>query len=240
MFVSFSQLGSYGRLGNQMFQYALIKSVANKLSCQFKIPHTECDLWKLNIQKNLLSEIPTKTYEEKEFKYDENVFNINQSVDFLGYFQSYKYFDKDLISNDFTANVDTSKITKLKKDTVSVHVRLTDYLKYPQVHPFPGLEYYKKAMSLFSDCVYVVFSDDISSCRRMFCNCKNVIFENNDTITDLFLMSACTHNIIANSSYSWWAAYLNKDNRVIYPKRWFGPKGPSYWCDLIPPSWEGI
>jgi predicted amidohydrolase YtcJ len=72
---------------------------------------------------------------------------------------------------------------------------------------------------------WIVFSDDVGWCRENFRMDRTHFVEGNLDVVDMFLMSKCKHNIIANSSFSWWASYLNRnpDKKVIAPKNWFGP-----------------
>ena len=110
-------------------------------------------------------------------------------------------------------------------NTVSIHVRTGSRYKHEgEGFTFIGLDYYREAVKHFpEDSLFVVFGDRINWCKRHFGFCKNVVFiEGNDHILDLFLMSKMKHNIIGNSTFSWWGAYLNSDpNRtVIAPYPW--------------------
>jgi len=126
---------------------------------------------------------------------------------------------------------------------VGVHVRRTDYLKFPNIHPFPGLDYYKKSFEVYRDnfaCTFVVCSDDIKWCKENFVGDDFLFSESNDSIFDLMLLSNCDHNIIANSSFSWWGAYLNCNlSKIITsPNKWMGKNGPQDYYDLTPISWR--
>ena len=95
---------------------------------------------------------------------------------------------------------------------------------------------------MLPNCFYIICSDDIEWCKDNF-KIKNVYYSNEKYYHDLFLMSCCEHNIIANSSFSWWSAYLNNnpDKKVISPKKWFGKNGPKYNInDIIPNNWIQI
>ena len=104
-------------------------------------------------------------------------------------------------------------------------------------------EYYKNALDIIGgyENLYV-FSDDINWCKTNL-KFKNMVFvEGNDDVEDLWLMSLCDHNIIANSSFSWWGAWLNinPNKKVISPKRWFGEQTNLSSDDIIPVSWTKI
>lgn len=125
---------------------------------------------------------------------------------------------------------------------VSVHVRRTDYLALSDIHLNLGTTYYEEAISNFSKekSIFLIFSDDVEFIQRepLFQNLVNkYIITDHDDECCFWLMAACDHNIIANSSYSWWASYINSNPNklVISPSKWFGPKGPVYKIrDIIP------
>lgn len=105
-------------------------------------------------------------------------------------------------------------------DMVSIHVRRTDYVDNQFYINLMETDYYERAMELFPDEKFLVFSDDIEWCKQqdIFKNCA--FSENNTELEDLKLMAGCKAHIIANSSYSWWAAYISGD-KTIAPRTWF-------------------
>lgn len=125
---------------------------------------------------------------------------------------------------------------------MSIHVRRTDYLSLSHIHLNLSSEYYSNAISHFSteNSIFIIFSDDVTFIQNepLFQNLPHkVIVDNPDDEYCFWLMSACTHNIIANSSYSWWASYINSnpDKLVIAPNQWFGTSGPQHKIrDIIP------
>jgi hypothetical protein len=191
------------------------------------------------------------TYNEKNFFYDtiHLDYSVNNCID--GYFQSYKYFDSyktefiKMLHNPYSKIIE-SVIHKYKQDNtltpVSIHVRRTDYLSLPHIHLNLASEYYSNAISHFSseNSIFIIFSDDVAFIQNepLFKNLPHkIIVDNPDDEYCFWLMSACAHNIIANSSYSWWASYVNSnpDKLVIAPGRWFGPCGPQHKIrDIIP------
>ena len=134
--------------------------------------------------------------------------------------------------------------------TVSVHVRtyLDDYGRLPNnqdLHQFVGKGYYERAISQFPhDAIFVVFSDHIEWCKEHFSSIPRIFIyiEAETYYHDLYLMSMCTHNIIANSSFSWWGAYLNRNPNkiVVAPNRWVNPDWGYRTDDVIPTSWTQI
>ena len=129
----------------------------------------------------------------------------------------------------------------LKNKTCSIHVRRGDYLHLENYHPILSHDYYQKSYEIIgSESVYLIFSDDIEYCKTQFEYIKNKVFITDlSDYEELYLMSFCDNNIIANSSFSWWGAWLNKkENIVISPKKWFGPTLHSYITDdLYPENW---
>ena len=127
----------------------------------------------------------------------------------------------------------------LDKPITSVHVRRGDYINLSNFHTICDIQYFKTAIDIIGDSYFVFVSDDMEWVKQTF-NDNGYIFPAfNDELLDLTLMTLCDNNIISNSSFSWWGAYLNKtDNkRIIAPKKWFGPSGPKDTQDLIPEGW---
>ena len=128
--------------------------------------------------------------------------------------------------------------------TTSVHIRRGDYLNYPNFHPTQSQEYYYNCIEKLSSDTdfFIFFSDDTTWCKNHFKE-KNFLFiENEKDYLSLLLMSFCSNNIISNSSFSWWGAWLNKNNykQVIGPKIWFGPGLNHNTSDIIPENWIKI
>jgi hypothetical protein len=240
--ISFSRIGNFGRLGNQMFQFASTYGVANKLGYEVKFP-INFDVPKIfKIDDSLLCPIEDlnnlNNVGEDHFHFYENLFKIPDNSNLNGYYQTEKYFShcEDQIKKLFTFKTHVIEESKLEKDKinsffgnlelVSIHVRLGDYVNLQDYHTVQSSEYYTKAIEHFIDKQYgfVVFSDDIETCKKIFPP-SFYFSESNKDYVDLYLMSNCSHNIIANSTFSWWAACLNsnENKKIIAPKNWFGP-----------------
>jgi len=118
-------------------------------------------------------------------------------------------------------------------DQVSIHVRRGDYVGNPFYVDIVNNGYYEKAMLEFPDADFLVFSDDIEWCKKqpMFEGCE--FSEGLSEIEDLNLMASCKGHIIANSSYSWWAAYIS-GNKTVAPKEWYTLSAPNDGEELIP------
>lgn len=189
-------------------------------------------------------------YVERSFHYAKIPYHPNMSIN--GYFQSEKYFinHKETIKQLFSAPQHIMDYLKAKYSaiiehptTVAIHHR--SYFKEDpnqNCHITYGLDYYSKAIELFpEDYLFVVFSNDIEWCKQAFKAIdRNFLFiENESHYHDLYLMSFCKHQIICNSSFSWWGAYLNSnpDKIVVAPPHWFNPRYITDTQDLLPPDW---
>lgn len=191
-------------------------------------------------------------YNERMHEFDESVFNIKDGTNLEGYFQTEKYFKhiESDIRNEFIFKKEIiDKCLEIKgnhKNIVSIHFRRGDYLGDADKFPPLELEYYQTAIDMFNDKEYTffIFSDDIHWCKNIFGDDEKIIYiEGNNQFVDMCLMSMCEHNIIANSTFSWWGAWLNSNpnKRVIGPLKWFGP-GLSHLNtnDVIPENWIKI
>jgi len=260
-----------GGLGNTLFQIATAYAYSLEHNYEFElydnlyIPchHPSLDSYR----DNIFSNIKISSANGEFHKYDELSFCYNKIPKFdknlilYGYFQSDKYFKKyeNEIKKlfDFDSKLVKKYLIELKQKNCSIHIRRGDYLNLQNCYPIPNIQYYKKAISFFDpDTLFFIFSNDIEWCKKEL-NCEtigtdNVIFiDGNTGQDDLLLMSKCQNNIIANSSFSWWGAWLNQNlnKKIISPKNWFsenyakhicGDKHTTYKQDLIPESWTTI
>jgi hypothetical protein len=134
---------------------------------------------------------------------------------------------------------------RYRKPLVSLHVRRGDYVQ-PDSEDWGNLAadgYYERAVRAIGDDVtYLVFSDDLAWCRRSL-GLERMEFVDVDHCTALCLMTGCEVNVVANSSFSWWGAYLNPRREVYAPSRWFGramPPPNDVQNDIVPPAWRTI
>lgn len=261
--ISFQMLGG---LGNILFPYANALSLAKDFNLDLKLFYNHQGILHTHPQdykdiffksKTLLNQDQLSDFsiiQENNFTYGKIVPNKNENVFLTGYFQSYKYFDhnRNIILNQFSPSDELNK-NLLKEhyilnyeNTVSIHVRRGNYSSLSEYHNLLDFDYYKKAMEFFPDANFIIFSDDIEFCAENFSRFsnKNIHFINNKKdYLDLFCMSLCGNHIIANSTFSWWGAWLNKseNKKVIAPNKWFGPSNSHLSTkDLIPEDWIKI
>ena len=207
-----------------------------------KVRDAGCDIYDVfNLQKeNIVSVTSNKDLKESTMNFDSELFETcPDNVNLDGYFQSEKYFKhiEDEIRKDFTFDeqlfVDTNRFLAefySGKDVISLHVRRGDYKNFPDHHPICNLEYYAKALavideSLSEEAPVIIFTDDEEwvENQKLFDGDRFVISQENTVDFDLCLMTCCDYHIIANSSFSWWGAWLSRSKGVIAPKNWFGP-----------------
>jgi hypothetical protein len=246
-----------GGLGNQMFQIAAAYALSKRNNDTYGFDFKKCQT-KLqgNPSNHYLKSIFSKINKISDYNYknfylekSHGFIKIEHKEDLLidGYFQSEKYFidfKNEVIKLFNISDYDTKLVTELlpvKENITSVHVRRGDYLNYPNIHPTCTLEYYKNAMNEFKNSFFIFISDDMEWVKNNFKG-DNIFYSPfKDEILDLTLMTLCDNNIIANSTFSWWGAYLNKkNNKVISPKIWFGNNGPKDQFDIVPENWIKI
>jgi hypothetical protein len=285
-----------GGLGNQMFQYAIGRIVAEKNEVDLLLDNSffedqekktgftprqfELEVFKpkyrladKKIVKSFFTESQVrrlrkylglsykKVYREEVCYFDISILSLSIPVYLDGYFQSEKYFkgNESLIKNIFDfPHLEGSYFKEILQsikieESVSVHFRRGDYIQDEVIGNFHGictLDYYKNAIGYMIEELksphFFVFSDDIDWVEQQLSGLvTNITFvkgnSDSKSWTDMMLMSNCKHHIIANSSYSWWGAWLNQnpDKIVIAPKKWFNDP---LICtkNLVPESWIRI
>ena len=247
-------------LGNQLFTIATTLALAFENDDVAVFPDLKNKNWYGNYTENIFRKLYIagdknfiqSVHSQDGWKYEKIPYQKNLCLN--GYFQSEKYFknQRGEILETFSIPEEINNYIFNKyfnilesENTVAVHVRRGDYLtkRLRQFHYVQDVEYYKKAMNLFSDDEkYIFFSDDIEWCKQNFGSKKNVFFiEGERDVVDLYLMSMMKNNIIGNSTFSWWGAWLNRSEtkRVIAPSKWYGPKNAHLEVDdLIPDEWQ--
>jgi hypothetical protein len=199
-------------------------------------------------------------FERSPFIFNEDLLKkkISKNLSITGFFQSEKYFIyyKKIVLKLLRFSKTKNKLLLnyldliKNRNSIAIHIRRGDYLNNPKVrhfHDILGESYYKKSIRHIKKSVknpfFFIFSDDINLIKKkfLFLNKKNYIFiDTKSSISDLYLMSNCKHFIIANSTFSWWGAWLSKNKRKIVcaPKKWVKLKTPT--PDILPKSWVEI
>jgi len=256
-----THFGEYwGRLGNQLFQLGLLFAIRERRGHEFYLPHAGESLWGC-----FDLDVPSAGEEcRNEFRevngscnYDPRVFEQPDGTSFCGYFQSYRYLEscRDGLVRFLRFNSGHRAASQAllyayrrrhNRPLVSLHVRRGDYVNPEAADAWGDLAadgYYERAVAhLGDDVTYLVFSDDIPWCRESL-GLERAEFVDYDHGTSLAVMAGCDVNIVANSSYSWWGAYLNPAADVYAPTRWFGPRMPppnDRQDDIVLPTWRTI
>jgi hypothetical protein len=204
----------------------------------------------------------TAIWQEPAFNYAE--ITDNRAVDLRGYFQSERYFldGAPLVRRLFSPRPEIARRVETilrqlenRRPLCSVHVRRGDYLEGNAYVRLAENGYYDRTIRFFPpNTTFVVCSDNLEFCRRKFCGPSFVFIDGVLPIVDLLVMSGCDAHIVANSTFSWWSAWLDarEDKTVLAPRRWFGSDhndssqpfraGPPYSgffdeTDLFPESW---
>jgi hypothetical protein len=200
-----------------------------------------------------------KWVREKGFEFDSSMSLLQGNLYLDGYWQSEKYFDSiaDVIRREFTLKEKRGHVSRVAKvisgaaNAVSLHVRRGDYVENQSTNAFHGtcpLEYYSNAVALiksrFGDAHIFVFSDEPVWARENLGLAAPVTVVSDGDLRpaeEMHLMSCCQHHIIANSTFSWWGAWLNEhpEKMVIAPKRWFSNLAIDT-KDLLPERWIRI
>jgi hypothetical protein len=180
-------------------------------------------------------------------------FDLESPIEFYGYFQSGKNFCgfEEKISNLFQPTEEFidkiyKKFPNLKKEkTVSIHIRRGDYLTINTILPTIDKTYIDECLNQIGNYDQIfIFSDDIDWAKENLNYDKSIIVENLEDYEDLWLISLCKINIMSNSSFSWWGAFLNKNKnknkKVFAPSIWFGPSGEKNYSDIYEDYWNVI
>jgi hypothetical protein len=249
--LTFNKLGRYGRFANQLYQIAGVIGIATKNNHSFSFPqwinwdHKEsfgskedCDIY-----KHLVNELPLRpdiNFQEMfvQWGYHDVHIPLDVAISIDGHLQSPRYFNHcpDLVKHHLKFKNEPDK-----NDLCAIHWRAGDYIDDPNAyHPRQPKEYYYEAIKhMPANTKYLVFSDNLDKAKEMFSGIDAEYSEGNDYIQDYLLMKSCKHFIIANSSYSAFAATIsdNEDKIVVAPRKWFGPVAGINGDDIYEANW---
>lgn len=220
--------------------FKIEENIATEKEC-IKLRNKEGFIYKIRKKFGFKIKRPDSyTFEENITTFDKKIWNKKGDIYLDGFWQNEEYFKdiRDEILQDFTLKNDISNEAKKyledikNSQSVSIHIRRGDYVQNTHtnsVHGTCDLEYYKKAINYIEQNVekpnFYIFSDDIAWCKENFDFLENKAFvdDTKSAFDDLELMKNCKHNIIANSTFSWWGAWLNTNDKkiVVAPSVWF-------------------
>lgn len=285
-----------GGLGNQMFQYALGRSLALKKGTPLKLDVSwfteienentqrvyELDCYPIRAGLTDASKLRVLEPEQEKGKgsprrrlfgkssltiqreagpgFNAEILSLPDNIYFVGYWQNEKYFKaiRPILLKEFIPkrlSEYTKRTVKIiqGRPSVSLHIRRGDYADDPKTNEFHGLTpitYYTKALGYIQKkqpgLQLFIFSDDIKWCQNNLPFSKEATFVSGNPADrgyeDMYLMSLCDHNIIANSSFSWWGAWLNQNPQkmIVAPKTWFQDKSANSKMEIVPENWHRI
>ena len=279
--IGYNRLGCNGRLGNQMFQYAALRGIADKRGYEWKIPpedyqHTAnyglFETFEMsNVKEENIGFVNGQSVQENDHCFISEFFTeCPDDISLDGFFQTEKYFNhiSDQIRQDYTFKkgyLEPCKqyIDSLDKPPIFLHVRQADNIGREQFHPILPISYFEECLQEFpEDTPCFVFTDDLAWCKSQdYFKQDRFLFNENvqrysyvsmdglgkmqNTLlpqVDLCLMSLCSGAIIANSSFSWWGAWLQNDRGKVIapdPKKWFGTSMTHLdTSDIVPERWS--
>lgn len=251
-----------GGLGNQMFQVAHAMCQGWKHDVPVSFPASSSTPNQGNQPTNYLNNIfrkidfsgkkgDTVIVGERSWNESNVEFNIEDSIEFYGYFQSSRNFfeySKEIIdlfspSDDFIKKINDIYPNFDTNNSVSVHVRRGDYMRFKDVHGIVDVSYINHCISKCDENSQIyIFTDDKSWAKQTFIGPKFVIVEHLEDYEELWMISLCRTNIMSCSSFSWWGSFLNQnENQKVYvPNKWFGPNGPQPYFNIYESNWEQI
>ena len=280
MTISYNRLGSNGRLGNQMFQYAGLRGIAANRGYDWVIPRPDSygdsnyglfDCFEMeSVEEKNFGQLNVQSIATGQFHFSQEFFDgCPDNINLHDYFTTEKYFAnvKDVIRKDFTFKKEIlepcKEIVNELENPIFMHVRRGDYVVNPSAHPMCPISYYEKALELFDEnSPVLVFSDSIEWCKEQdffqgdrfmlseydekYSQTADTLLGKQNTLIpyfDLCMMTLCNGGIIANSTMSWWGAWLmeNKTQPIVAPKPWFGTHYNDYnMNDLLPDGWVEV
>lgn len=235
-----------------VFSNEFIRQIDKDIVCE---GYDDYQIFYDNILRNIkfIDKLPSeyRTHNESSFNYSPISYNKGENLLLSGYYQSEKYFinNKEFILNLFKPTKEIKEhilsILPKIKSSISIHIRRGDYLNLPNYHPQQSIDYYISAINLLGvDKNYLIFSDGLDGIKNMFDFIPNKQFITlGKDYLDLYAISMCEHNIICNSTFGWWGAYLNENQnkKVIAPNKWFGPSSSHLnSSDIVPDNWIKI
>lgn len=247
--IAFTKLGSLGRFGNQMFQYAFLRSAAKRLGTKFYCPEWIGDrifILRDRSERTSKPEGVVKMYKQPENGpgFNEEDMFVADNTDVEGYFQSYRSFDNEAARVWYT--FDEEKFAPIKKKyghidfskSVGMHLRFGDMTNSPH-YVIAGLPYYRRGLALAKRKENVlVFSDEINTAKDYMKKMdRGFIYVDESDYDSFYLMTLCHDFICSVSTFSWWAAWLNRygDKIIVCPVEWVRPgyiwRNPDLKCE---------
>ena len=247
--IAFNELGRYGRFGNQLFQYAFLRTTARRLGVKFFCPAWAGDGIFLLQDENERTRVPGPTDKSYQQPLDncgflDSALRIEDGTDILGYFQSEKYFDRDAVTRWYTFRPERVAAVQSRykhldlTQCTGIHLRFGDMRDNPLFVVLPP-RYYARALSLLPHRKQIlVFSDEVEAARKHLRGIPGefIHVEGNEGFEDLYLMTRCGDFVCSVSTLSWWGAWLSHqpNKTVVAPPDGLRPgsflRSPDFCC----------
>lgn len=247
--ITFSKLGRYGRIGNQMFQIASTIGLAVKHGYTYGFPqwvnHDQQERFGAGFDpfmepffKHPLPKVPEGYhFQPRNIKWGYHDLQIDDGADLVGHMQSEKYFKhcEDLIRHTFEFAVPLRRMP----GTLAIHFRGGDY--GDDYHPHCSADYYARALRLVgANRKAYIFSDSPELAKKVIGHPDAVILDDAHPMQHMMIMASCEAHIIANSTFSWWGAWLSGSKHVVAPSQWFGPSANLSSKDIYAEGWHVV
>ena len=251
--LSFENFGIIGRFGNQLFQYAFLRTQAERLGVKFHCPHWIGDeIFNLNdhdIRVSHATGITNRYVEPLEKDYNRTQVELPDGTDVTGYFESENNFDVVKVRSWYAFKQEKMAVVREKygaivsNNSIGLHCRFGDKVGRGKFY-CPRIGYYREALKIVDsgEGSVLVFSDDIEVARKFLSPLpyQFVFVQNNEYWEDFYILTLCRDFICSPSTFAWWGAWLGSspEKRIIFPREgMFRPLGPMRNKDLIPDHW---
>jgi Glycosyl transferase family 11 len=259
--ISYTKLGHlrWGRLGNQMFEYATLLGVGMRLGYEVAVPPPEDHSLStcFDISAPVLTESDREqlrhVFHESHLGYSERIWSIEDFTDLRGFFQSEHYFPpREVVKAEFTFKPELTQAAqellqpwrKQGRVIVGMSVRRGDYQHFPEKYvQLFDTDFYDRAVAEFEDLdpIVIVSSNEPDWCRQRYTGDRFAFADSISDTAQLAMLTQCEHLIVANSSFAWWGAWLNDGpGRRIAPSRWMTLEVRESQRDPLPEGWETL
>jgi hypothetical protein len=252
-----NNLLNLGQLGNQMFLYAIVRIIAEKNAYRFRVPEGQLFEYFPGLRNDTEDDSPILgTYQEicgfhpESMSYTPEFLELMNNRNINGYFQNHRYYlpHREVIQNWYSPNLEIKDYVRsldIKPNACALHFRCgNDVLIHPnEIFPLMSMQYYLDGIKTLKIPSEFIVTADVSHERllQIYPELKelNYRFFSSSPINDMFTLNSCSSFVLAPSTFSWWAAFLNSEAKVVAPKNWIHVNYPVP-CEITIPDWTTI